>query len=97
MKSILNEFRVVCCSKEELINESLKNVTFSRILVDDANQMKESTLLTSLVKNCQQLTLLGDEKQLCPTSDSIMAQSKGISLSMFDRLIKQGIRQILQL
>lgn len=44
MKSILNEFRVVCCTKEDLINESLKNVTFSRVLVDDANQMKESTL-----------------------------------------------------
>ena len=92
MKSILNEFRVVCCSKEELMNESLKNVTFSRILCDDANQMKESTLLMSLVKNCQQLTLLGDEKQLCPTSDSILAQSKGMSLSMFDRLIKQGVQ-----
>lgn len=47
-----------------------------------------------LIKNCQQLVLLGDDKQLCPNSDSLIAQSKGTSLSMFDRLIKQGIKPI---
>jgi len=73
------------------MSESLKNVTFSRVLCDDANQMWESTMLLPLVKNCQQLVLLGDDKQLAPSSNSLMAKSKGINVSLFDRLIKQGI------
>ena len=45
MKSILNEFKVVCCSKAEILSDSLKNVTFTRVLIDDANQMRETTML----------------------------------------------------
>lgn len=94
MKSLLNEFRVICCSKDEILSESLKHVSFSRILVDDANQLCETAMLLPLIKNCQQLVMIGDDKHLCPITTSLMAQSKGLNLSLFDRLIKQGIQTV---
>jgi len=92
MKAILQEIRVVCCTKEEIYTEALKNITFSRIIVDDSNQLRETSLLMPLIKNCQQLVLLGDDKQLSPNSTSLMAKSKGINLSLYDRLLRQGVK-----
>lgn len=36
--------------------------------------------------------LIGDHKQLPPTVLSVLAQSKGLTISLFERFIKQGIQ-----
>jgi superfamily I DNA and/or RNA helicase len=63
--------------------------------VDDANLMSELELIPSLTKNCQQLVLIGDDKQMPPVSLSLMAKSKGINVTLFEKLIKQKIKPIL--
>ena len=68
---------------------------FSRIIVDDANQLTEVELIPALIKNCQQVVLVGDDKQLPPVSFSVMAKSKGLNLSVFEKLVKQRIKPIL--
>lgn len=69
--------------------------SFSRILVDDANQITEVELIPALTKNCQQLVLIGDDKLVPPVSLSAMAKSKGINITIFEKLVKQKIKPIL--
>jgi hypothetical protein len=101
MKSIMDQFKVICCTTNEILSENLKSkppltpdYTFTRILVDDSNQLTEVELIPAIIKNCQQLVLLGDDKQLPPSNLSVMAKSKGLGLSLFEKLMKQRIKPI---
>lgn len=65
------------------------------MLVDDSAQITELELIPALTKNCQQVVLVGDDKQIPPVSLSVMAKSKGINVTTFEKLAKQKIKPIL--
>ena len=61
------------------------------MIIDEANRVLEILSIIPLVKNCQQLVLLGDDNLMPPNVSSLIAQSKGMSISLFEKLIKLGL------
>ena len=59
-------------------------------MLDEASQVTEPMALVPLANGCQQLVLVGDHKQLPPTVVSREAELAGMTLSLFDRLIRAG-------
>lgn len=60
LKKHVRESQVVICKCSSASADYLKGLTFSRVLIDDANKVNESLALVPIVKNCQQLVLVGD-------------------------------------
>jgi hypothetical protein len=95
MKRMLNEAQVICATCVGSTSEFLKGISFTRVIIDEATQATEMATLIPLIRNCQQLVLIGDHKQLPPTVISTFAQSKGMTISLFERLVRQGIKPFL--
>lgn len=91
IKKKISEAQVVCATCVGSTSEYLKGITFQRVILDEVTQANEMATLIPLVKGCQQLVLVGDHKQLPPTVLSTFAQSKGMTISLFERLVKQGV------
>lgn len=92
LKRKINEAQVICATCVGSTSEYLKSMTFPRIIMDEVTQANELATLIPLIKGCQQLVLVGDHKQLPPTVISTFAQSKGMTISLFERLVKQGVQ-----
>lgn len=65
------------------------------ILIDEVAQSTEPSTLVPLTLGCRQLVLVGDHKQLRPTVLSDAAASRGLQLSLFERLIRHGVEPLL--
>jgi len=65
------------------------------VMLDEASQVTEPMALVPLANGCQQLVLVGDHKQLPPTVVSREAELAGMTLSLFDRLIRAGVKPYL--
>ncbi|CAM9522261.1 unnamed protein product [Chrysoparadoxa australica] len=70
-------------------------ISFTTVLVDEATQATEPSVLVPLTRGCQQLILVGDQNQLPPTIMSPQSQAGGLGSSMFCRLLDCGIKPIL--
>lgn len=90
IKRYITEADVVCCTFEGVLTEYLSGFTFPRIIVDDCSSSFEVSALAGFTKNCQQAVLFGDHKLLPPGSRSDLAVSKGLKMSLFERLTMQG-------
>jgi hypothetical protein len=67
------------------------------VLVEEAGELLEAHVLTSLAPTVKQLVLIGDHKQLRPKINNYaLSMEKGggfdLNCSLFERLIKQGAR-----
>ena len=66
---------------------------FKAILVDEVAQSTECAALVPIVtRGCERVVLAGDHCQLPPSVQSAEAEARGLSLSLFGRLIAQGVR-----
>lgn len=65
--------------------------TYKRVLIDESTQSTEINALMPLLKSAEQVVLIGDHKQLPPTIISSKAEEKGFGISLFERLINQGV------
>ncbi|BFZ12701.1 hypothetical protein BsWGS_15740 [Bradybaena similaris] len=62
------------------------------IVVEEAAEVLESHIVTSLNKNCKHLILIGDHQQLRPkTTVYQLARDFGLEISLFERLIKNRV------
>jgi hypothetical protein len=61
-------------------------IRFDVVIVDEAAQTTEPSVLIPLRYGCNQLILVGDPRQLPPTVLSDSASSAGLSMSLFERL-----------
>ena len=95
MKRKISDAQVICATCVGSTSDYLKSMTFTRVIIDEATQATEMASLIPLIRNCQQLVLIGDHKQLPPTVLSVFAQSKGMTISLFERLVKQGVKPIM--
>lgn len=84
--------QVVCATCIGCASDYIKDITFARILIMEACSLVETACLIPVIKGCQQLVLVGDHKGLSPQVNSVWAQSKGMSVSLFERLVKQGVQ-----
>ncbi|XP_050295987.1 NFX1-type zinc finger-containing protein 1-like isoform X2 [Anthonomus grandis grandis] len=72
--------------------ELLERIESPILIVEEAAEVLESHVITALTKHCQHLILLGDHLQLRPsTSDYLMQRKYDLGVSLFERLIENGV------
>jgi len=90
LKAIKNA-EVICCTCIGSGSEILDNMTFERVLVDEATQATEPAVLVPLARGCRQLVLVGDHCQLPPTVLSTRAEEEGLGVPLFSRMVACGV------
>ncbi|KAJ1617727.1 P-loop containing nucleoside triphosphate hydrolase protein [Pavlovales sp. CCMP2436] len=86
---------VVCCTCVGAGAPLLDRMAFGCVLVDEACQATEPATLVPIVRGCQSLVLVGDQCQLPPTITSEAAERDGMSVSLFERLLRAKVRPAL--
>ena len=86
VKELLEECDVVCTTNASAGSEVLKNHRFNLCVIDEATQACEPSCLIPIVK-ADKVVMAGDHKQLPPTILNEEAEKKGLSISLFERLI----------
>ena len=70
----------------------LQQVKPKIIIVEEAAEVLESHIITTLNENCQHLILIGDHKQLRPSPTVYdLAKRYKLDVSLFERLIRNGL------
>ena len=87
VKEILKGADVVLCTCVTAGSRLLRDITFDISIIDEAAQALEvSCWIPMMMANS--CILVGDHKQLPPTVKSAQAVSKGLALTLFERVIK---------
>ena len=89
--SAIAECDVLLCTCVGSGAESVGRYSFPAVLIDETAQSTEPSCLVPLTHGCRQLALVGDHKQLRPTVISDTAAERGLSLSLFERLLRAGV------
>ncbi len=71
--------------------DSISRHAFAAVLIDEVAQSTEPSTIIPVTRGCRQLVLVGDHKQLRPTVLSDDAARRGLSLSLFERLLGHGL------
>ncbi|XP_060558451.1 NFX1-type zinc finger-containing protein 1-like [Ruditapes philippinarum] len=61
-------------------------------IVEEAAHVFESNLISNLTSGCEQLIMIGDHKQLKPIPNEYRLEEKDMNVSLFERLINNGLR-----
>ncbi|KAJ8721998.1 hypothetical protein PYW08_004400 [Mythimna loreyi] len=62
------------------------------VIVEEAAEVLEQHIITSLTKDCQHFILIGDHQQLRPSASHIkLAKKYNIEVSLFERMITNGM------
>ncbi|XP_013381835.1 NFX1-type zinc finger-containing protein 1-like [Lingula anatina] len=71
----------------------LQEVQPKIVIVEEAAEVLEAHIVTSLTKSCQHLILIGDHKQLRPTPTVCeLAKKYNLDVSLFERMVKNGMQ-----
>jgi len=89
---VLKRADVICVTTMSSASGLLSSIDFKAIVMDEAAQATELSALVPIM-NCraERLVLVGDQCQLPANVESFEAQSRGLSLSLFSRLIGLGL------
>ncbi|KAI8492821.1 hypothetical protein Bbelb_294180 [Branchiostoma belcheri] len=90
VKSILSKAKIVCTTCIGAGSQVLQQLTFSRVLVDEAAQATEPAVLCALSHGAERVCLIGDDQQLPPLVQSEEAQE--LKISLFERWRGQKFR-----
>lgn len=87
-KKLVWDAHIVCTTLSGSAHPILQDLAldFDTVIIDEAGQCTESSILIPLQYGCQRCILVGDPKQLPPTVISQLAVEQGFSVSLFDRL-----------
>ncbi|CAH0691773.1 unnamed protein product [Spodoptera exigua] len=70
----------------------LKTIAPKIVIVEEAAEVLEQHIITSLTKYCQHLILIGDHQQLRPSASHVkLAKRYNIEVSLFERMITNGM------
>lgn len=70
----------------------LKDVNFPIVIVEEAAEVFEAHIITSITPKTEHLILIGDHEQLRPNPAVYkLSHDYNLSMSMFERLIKNGV------
>lgn len=83
--------KIICSTCIGAGDERLKDFRFDFVLIDEATQASEPTTLVPLLKGCSQAVLVGDHKQLGPTVLCKAASYAGLSVSLYERFLSNGM------
>jgi senataxin len=87
-KDIFSRTQIICTTLS-IAGSSLLSLCkqpFDTVIIDEAGQTVEPSVLIPLQYKCERLILLGDSKQLQPTVFSRIAGDLGYKISLFERL-----------
>lgn len=88
---VLRAAEVICCTSIAAGGDFLSRFSFAGILVDEAAQATElSAVVPVILRGTQRLVLVGDQCQLPPTVQSSEAEARGLSVSLYSRMIDGG-------
>jgi len=85
-QSRIKSYDIVCCTLFGSISDLFKSLTFEKVIIDECSQATELNSVFPISYGCNQLVLIGDEKQLPPCVFSRNSIMKGFSISLFERL-----------
>ena len=92
---VLRDARVIgttttCAARYRRI---LQRIRLRIVLVEEAAEVLEAHIITSLTKGCQHLILIGDHQQLRPRPEVYeLAKRYKLDVSLFERMVKVGIQ-----
>eukprot|EP00927_Polykrikos_kofoidii_P023813 TRINITY_DN21802_c0_g1_i1.p1 TRINITY_DN21802_c0_g1~~TRINITY_DN21802_c0_g1_i1.p1 ORF type:complete len:1095 (+),score=196.52 TRINITY_DN21802_c0_g1_i1:90-3374(+) len=90
---ILKEADVICTTTTTAGSNFLQGIDFGAILIDEVAQATElSCIVPVILRGGKQLVLVGDHCQLPPSVSSLEAKSRGLSISLFARLVAEGLK-----
>jgi regulator of nonsense transcripts 1 len=103
VKKILQESDVVLTTCAGAGDPDLADLTYQFVLVDEATQTKEHTLLCALSHGARQLVLIGDPRQLGPLvsietnwswldREDCEQVASGLGCTLFHKLFDGGMR-----
>ncbi|XP_003387579.1 PREDICTED: NFX1-type zinc finger-containing protein 1-like [Amphimedon queenslandica] len=73
----------------------LQKVRSKIVVVEEAAEVMEGHIVAALTKHIQHLVLIGDHKQLRPkANDFTIGRKHGLEISLFERLIKNGLSSV---
>jgi len=88
---ILQDADVICTTTISSGGDFFSQFAFAGILVDEAAQATELAAVVPLIlRGTQRLVLVGDQCQLPPTVQSTEAEERGLSLSLYSRMVDSG-------
>ena len=85
-EQILSKTPIIIATINNSADLRIKDYDFSIVILDEATQAIESDCLLPLYHKAQMVVLIGDEKQLGPTVVSLEARTRGLEISLFERL-----------
>ncbi|KAF9561362.1 hypothetical protein CPC08DRAFT_750035 [Agrocybe pediades] len=85
-REILNQADIICTTLSGAGHDTLENLEFSMVIIDEAAQAIELSSLIPLKYGCSQCVMVGDPQQLPPTVLSQEATRFGYNQSLFVRL-----------
>ncbi|EDN91568.1 hypothetical protein SS1G_00971 [Sclerotinia sclerotiorum 1980 UF-70] len=94
-REILSNADVICCTCVGAGDPRLAKMKFRTVLIDESTQSAEPECMIPLVLGCKQVVLIGDHKQLGPVIMNKKAAKAGLDQSLFERLVKLGLKPIL--
>uniref|UniRef100_A0A1X7UJV6 RZ-type domain-containing protein n=1 Tax=Amphimedon queenslandica TaxID=400682 RepID=A0A1X7UJV6_AMPQE len=73
----------------------LQKVRSKIVVVEEAAEVMEGYIVAALTNHIQHLVLIGDHKQLRPkANDFTIGKKHGLEISLFERLIKNGLSSV---
>lgn len=88
---ILQDADVICTTTISSGGDFFSKFAFAGVLVDEAAQATELAAVVPLIlRGSQRLVLVGDQCQLPPTVQSTEAEERGLSLSLYSRMVDGG-------
>eukprot|EP00931_Biecheleriopsis_adriatica_P074310 TRINITY_DN48398_c0_g1_i1.p1 TRINITY_DN48398_c0_g1~~TRINITY_DN48398_c0_g1_i1.p1 ORF type:complete len:858 (-),score=157.50 TRINITY_DN48398_c0_g1_i1:43-2256(-) len=76
-------------------SDQLEKMGFPAVLVDEASQATEPSVLIPFAKGAKVCALVGDHEQLPPTVLCEEAKELGLGRSLFDRMVARGVEPLL--
>ncbi|MHC1611476.1 MAG: IGHMBP2 family helicase [Candidatus Methanospirareceae archaeon] len=84
---VIKSAEVICATNSTAGSEILKDVEFDFAVIDEATQSTEPSSLIAVLK-AKRFIMAGDHKQLPPTILNDEAARRGLSKSLFERLLE---------
>lgn len=98
--SIIKTKRIIACTTNGAAkySQAIKSASTGIVLVEEAGEILEAHILTSLGLQTEQLIMIGDHKQLRPKCSYELSVEKGdgydLNRSLFERLVLKGFPHV---
>ena len=88
----IKEADVVLTTTGCIGGKRFRGIPFPKVIVDEAGQCPDPDIIPAVMRNCDQLILVGDHKQLGPFAQSALSKKGSYTMSLMLRLV--ALKQI---